>query len=96
MVNRGNPDDQAQLAKLAGFVSASAAVGLKSDKSEVLQKMEQLGTDCLPVLTADSKLAGIVDRSRLTASLILDVTDQLRTSAPAPQKVSVAPRALDL
>ncbi|HKX09187.1 MAG TPA: hypothetical protein VJN67_13395 [Stellaceae bacterium] len=85
MVNRASADDQAQLAKLPGFVPASAAVVRTSDKRDVLQKMEQLGADWLPVLNSSGKLDGVVDRSRLTASLILDVTDQLRTGAHSDQ-----------
>ncbi len=85
-VNRG---DTAQLAKLPGFLPAAAAVTPQSDKREVLARMEKLGTDWLPVLGPDGKLAGVVDRSRLTASLILDVANQLQagdagsTGAPA-------------
>jgi hypothetical protein len=47
--------------------------------------MEELGIDWLPVKNADGKLDGVVDRSRLTTSLILDVTNQLRASAPVKQ-----------
>ncbi len=78
LVSRGSADEQGQLVKFPGFVPASAAVARNSDKRDVLQKMEQLGADWLPVLKPDGKFDGIVDRSRLTASLILDVMDQLR------------------
>jgi hypothetical protein len=42
--------------------------------------MEQLGTDWLPVLDQGGRLVGVIDRSRLTASLILDVANQLQAS----------------
>lgn len=85
-INRGNNDDLAQLAKLPGFLPISAAVTPQSDKREVLARMEKLGVDWLPVVGQGEKLAGIVDRSRLTASLILDVANQLQaTEAPAGQ-----------
>ena len=79
-LNRGNSDDQAQLANLPGFLPANVAVTPQSDKREVLAKMEKLGAAWLPVLGSDGKLVGVVDQSRLTASLILDVTNRLQAS----------------
>jgi hypothetical protein len=85
MLNRGNADDRTQLQRIPGFVPSSAAVTQQTDKRDVLTKMEELGIDWLPVKNADGKLDGVVDRSRLTTSLILDVTNQLRASAPVKQ-----------
>lgn len=48
-----------------------------SDKRDVLSKMESLKVDWLPVVDKDGHVAGIIDQSRLTASLILDVSNQL-------------------
>jgi len=80
LLNRGNADDRSHIADLSGFVPASAGVTReKTDKREALERMEKLGTDWLPVIK-DGKFDGIVERSRLRASLILDVTNQLRTS----------------
>jgi hypothetical protein len=42
----------------------------KSDKRDVLDRMEKSGRDWLPVVNAQGQLDGIVDRSRLTASMI--------------------------
>lgn len=78
-----NRADLAELARLPGFLPATIAVTPQSDKREVLARMEKLGTDWLPVLGAGGKLVGVVDRSRLTASLILDVANQLQKEAPA-------------
>lgn len=78
-INRASADDRTKLAALPGFVPAGNAVTRGSDKRDVLEKMEKLGADWLPVLKPGGQLDGIVDRSRLTASLILDVTNQLKT-----------------
>jgi CBS domain-containing protein len=78
ILNRANSDDRAQLAKVSGFVPASAAVRRDDDKREVLERMEKLNADWLPVVKSGDQFDGIVERSRLTASLILDVTNRLR------------------
>jgi hypothetical protein len=78
LINRGGNDERGQLAKLPGFVPLGDAVARQSDKREVLEKMEKLGRDWLPVVSPDGHLQGIIDRSRLTASMILDVTNQLK------------------
>jgi len=82
MLNRADGNDRAQLAKLPGFVPWSAAVKRDDDKRDVLQKMENLGADWLPVVKTGDQIDGIVERSRITASLILDVTNRLRQSSP--------------
>ncbi len=82
LLNRGTASERAQLKQIPGFVPASAAVTRQTDKRDVLAKMESLGTEWLPVTTGGT-LDGIVDRSRVTASLILDIANQLKASAPA-------------
>ncbi|MBV9560417.1 MAG: hypothetical protein JOY90_08155 [Bradyrhizobium sp.] len=84
LVNRGSPDDQQQLAKLAGFVPASGAVKSDANKREVLEQMETKNTDWLPVIKPNGQFQGVVDRSRLIASLILDVTDRVEAATPKP------------
>lgn len=73
-------NDTKELSKMLGFVSLSKAVKPTEDKKRVLERMEQQGLDWLPVVKLDGgahRFQGIVERSRLTASLILDVTRQL-------------------
>ncbi len=62
-----------------GFVAAEQAVARDADKRTVLKRMEELGAEWLPVVDANRRFVGVVERSRLTASLILDVADQLAT-----------------
>ena len=40
--------------------------------------MEKLNIDTLPVVDKEGKFTGIVDRARLTASLIIEVADKLK------------------
>jgi CBS-domain-containing membrane protein len=40
--------------------------------------MESMNVDTLPVVNKDKRFVGIVNRSRLTASLIIDVANELK------------------
>jgi len=77
-VNHGTDADRTRLSQLPGFLPASAAVAPDSDKRDVLSKMESLKVDWLPVVDKDGHVVGVVDQARLTASLILDVSNLLR------------------
>jgi CBS domain len=70
--------DKASLKRLPGFISSESAVTESTDKTQALQRMESLNVDTLPVVDKDKRFAGIVNRSRLTASLILDVASELK------------------
>lgn len=72
-----NESDKTALRKLPGFIGADDAMLAVADKRAALQKMEQLNIDTLPVMTPDHRYAGIVTRSRLVASLIIDVSNEL-------------------
>jgi hypothetical protein len=80
MLNRASPDDRIRLSKLPGFVPKNDAASPLDDKSAVLAKMERLGVDWWPVVNEQGAVEGYVERARLVASLILDVTDQLKAS----------------
>ncbi len=69
-----------KLSTISGFVSLAMAVEADADKQRVLEQMEKQDLDWLPVVKQENGIShflGIVERSRLTASLILDVTKQL-------------------
>jgi len=70
--------DLASLAGLPGFVGVENAIRRDANKQTVLEKMEKLDRDILPVMGEDGSFAGIVDRSRLTASLIIDVANKVK------------------
>jgi hypothetical protein len=76
-LNNGNDEDRSELAKLPGFVGADNAVTESTSKRDALSRMEQLNTDILPVVNEEGGFIGTVGRSKLTAGLILAVTDKL-------------------
>ena len=74
-VNAGN---RAELARLPRFIPSQHAVTEQTHKRQALKKMEDLNVDTLPVVDTTNHFAGLVNRSRLTASLLLDVAENLR------------------
>jgi len=76
-----NTSNKQSLRRLPGFISAQDAVEKETtEKSKALERMEKLNVDTLPVIDKARKFVGVVDRSRLTASLIIDITQQLNKS----------------
>jgi hypothetical protein len=75
IINRG---DGATLARLPGFIPREMAVTENADKQETLQRLEDADADWLPVVDGTGRFIGGIERSRLTASLILDVANQLK------------------
>jgi hypothetical protein len=73
-LNRNNKDP---LFDLPGFIPSEDALMQNTNKSAALSAMEAKALDILPVINQEGYLQGIVEQSRLTASLILDVTKQL-------------------
>jgi hypothetical protein len=76
-LNDGNDADKAQLAKLPGFIGADQALSNATSKRDALALMEKLRSDVLPVTNEEGRFVGIVERTKLTTSLILAVTDKL-------------------
>ena len=75
----GSKADQERLAALPGFVSGSQAVESTEDKRQVLQRMQETRVDWLPVVQGSGRrFIGIVDRSRLTASLLLEIASGVK------------------
>ena len=83
MLNRGDEQAQAWLARLPGFVAAEHAVTPETSKRAALQAMENLDQDALPVTDLAGRLVGTVERAKLTSSLILAVTERLAGEQPA-------------
>lgn len=77
LLNSGDESARAELAKLPGFVSATNAVTTKTSKRDALASMEKLNADSLPVVDEERRFVGTIGRAKLTAGLILAVTDRL-------------------
>ncbi|MCP4365292.1 MAG: CBS domain-containing protein [Planctomycetes bacterium] len=68
-----NSSDVKELERLPGFVSKSEAIHHDTKKLDALESMESLNIETLPVVDKEGRFVGIVDRSRLATSLIIEV-----------------------
>lgn len=78
--------DKAFLESIPDFVPGDAAVSSETSKKETLQRMAELGADWLPVVNADGRLVGAVERAEVTASIILDLTENFERLAETEPK----------
>ena len=65
------------IAAIPGFITAEHAITRDSDKRSVLATMDSLNVETLPVVDRTEKFVGIVDRSRLTTSMLIEATKNL-------------------
>ena len=72
-----NSPDGERLETLPGFIPARKALNAEDDKQQALRVMDSLDVQALPVVSAGGKFAGVVDRSKLTASILVDIADRL-------------------
>jgi hypothetical protein len=77
-LNDGDEADRKSIAALPGFVSVGDAVKADAARIDVLAKMSKDHRTWLPVVATDYTLKGIVEESQLSASILVDVTSQLR------------------
>lgn len=83
MVNAGSQTDQEKLQSIPSFTDGKFAVTVNTEKRQVLQKMQETHLDWLPVIKPDGRFYGVVERSELLASLILDITQTLSVTTPS-------------
>jgi CBS domain-containing protein len=77
LLNAGDERARQALAKLPGFVPVEQAVTPTTSKRDALVLMETINSESLPVVNDQKHFIGTVNRSKLTAGLILAVTDKL-------------------
>ncbi len=70
--------DVKEFNKLPSYISSEHAIKPTTEKQLVLEKMESLNIDILPVVDDKGKFSGIVNRSRLTASMLIDVANRVK------------------
>lgn len=63
---------------LPSFVSEGNAVTFKTDKLTALEKMEELNVEFLPVIDEDKSFLGVVTKSKLTTSFLVNIGKDLR------------------
>lgn len=83
LLNSNSAANRAQLRKLPGFVGVESAVTSSTSKRDALKRMEDLAIDRLPVVNKDGFFMGTVGRARLTANLLLAVTETLEKQSSA-------------
>jgi hypothetical protein len=76
-LNNPNKDSVQRLKDLPGFIPGEYAVISSANKRSVLEEMEKLEMGILPVIDSNRRFVGMVDRTQLTASLIIDVAKKL-------------------
>jgi len=79
LLNSGSEAARAELAKIPCFIVAQHAMHASTSKREALARMEKLDTNGLPVVNAQRHFVGTIQRAKLTASLLLAVTDKLES-----------------
>ena len=75
-LNRGQTTE---LPTLAGFISAKEALTNSSDTRTALQRMNAMDLQALPVVDEKGMLAGIVDRSKLSASMLIEIAQRVES-----------------
>ncbi|HEX4666797.1 MAG TPA: hypothetical protein VH207_09360 [Chthoniobacterales bacterium] len=73
-----NAGDKTQLAALPGFISAEQALHKKDDKRKALELMNAGDAQVLPVVDDGGRFDGIVDRSKLTASILTEIAQRVQ------------------
>lgn len=77
-LNKGDESGLDRLRHYPSFIGVDDAVTRTANKQQALARMDELPAEWLPVVDEPGgRLAGIVDRSRLTASLMLDISRKL-------------------
>jgi hypothetical protein len=76
-LNRPNERSVEGLKSLPGFIPLEKAINSEKKKRDVLQMMDELNIHTLPVVNEENIFLGIVERSRLTASLMIEIFDKL-------------------
>lgn len=76
-LNSGSPSAREWLSSLPGFIGGDMAVTHDLKKRQVLKTMEERNVQTLPVVRDDGRFVGIVERSRISASLLLEIFDKL-------------------
>jgi len=73
-----NTGNAGEIEQIPGFISNYKSVTNNENKRSVLQRMEQINMDVLPVIDDNRRFVGVVEQSRLTASMMIDVIDTLQ------------------
>jgi CBS domain protein len=73
-LNEGNAEE---LKTLPGFIAASDALDSNAKRQKALERLNALNVQTIPVVDETKKFIGVVDRSKLTASILTEIAAQL-------------------
>ena len=76
-LNERNLDE---LKTLPGFISADRALDSKVDRQKALEQMNTQDLQTIPVVNESKKFVGVVDRSKLTASILTELAAKVEHS----------------
>jgi len=72
-----NADNRSEIERLPGFISAAEAVKQDARRDVVLEAMEKLQAESLPVIDEDGRFVGVVERGRITAAMLIEISKEL-------------------
>ena len=72
-----NLNDENRIENIPGFISSEDAIPEDYDNLKTLEKMNSADSEYLPAIDNMSQFKGILERSKLNASFIVDITNKL-------------------
>ena len=62
---------------LPGFIAASDALDSNANRQKALERLDTLNVQTIPVVNENKKFIGVVDRLKLTASILTEIAAQV-------------------
>ena len=72
-----NRNDYDAILKLPGVIAQDKAIKKSTDKRQALMQMDAMDVQTLPVVDDAGKFVGVVDRSKLTASILIEIAQKV-------------------
>lgn len=72
-----NESDVKKILTIPGLITLKDAVTTTTEAQSVLTRMNELKAESLPVVDGEGKFAGMIQRSELTASMLIDIAGRL-------------------
>ena len=72
-----NRNDAEAILRLPGIIPRDKAITKRTDKRQALVQMESMDVQTLPVVDEAGQFVGIVDRSKLTASILIEIAEKV-------------------
>jgi hypothetical protein len=72
-----NNSDTSRLAGLPGILTGKDALTAKTNTKDALQSLNTLDVQTLPVLDDHGSFIGVIDRSKLSANMLIEIAQKL-------------------